>query len=68
MICRDCEQTGCGSADVDVQRSVMGAGLWSASPLSKPSTQTIMVSLFGMVPARLKPLTGLLGVVSWSMG
>ena len=33
-----------------------------------------MVSLFGMVPTGLKPLTGLLGlvgylgVVSWSMG
>ena len=53
---------------------VMGAGLWLASPLSKPSTQTSMVSLFGMVPAGLEPLTGLLGlvgllgVVSWSMG
>ena len=53
---------------------VMGAGLWSASPLSKPSTQTSMVSLFGTVPARLKPSTGLLGlvrhlgVVSWSKG
>ena len=53
---------------------VMGASLWSASPLSKPSTQTSMVLLFGMVPAGLEPLTGLLGlvghlgVVSWSMG
>ena len=54
--------------------SVMGAGLWSASPLSEPSTQMSMVSLFGMVPARLEPSTGLLGlvrylrVVSWSKG
>ena len=53
---------------------VMGAGLWSASPLSKPSTQTSMVLLFSMVPAGLEPSTGLLGlvgylgVVSWSMG
>ena len=52
----------------------MGAGLWSASPLSKPSTQTTIGLLFGMVPAGLEPLTGLLGlvkylrVVSWSMG
>ena len=53
---------------------VMGAGLWSASPLSKPSTQTSMVSIFGMVPAGLEPstrllgLVGHLGVVSWSKG
>ena len=52
----------------------MGAGLWSAFPLSKTSTQMSMVSLFSMVPARLKPSTRLLGlvrhlgVVSWSMG
>ena len=52
----------------------MGAGLWLASPLSKPSTQTTISSLFGMVPARLEPLTGLLSlvrylrVVSWSIG
>ena len=52
----------------------MGASLWSASPLSEPSTQTSMVLLFGIVPAGLKPLTGLLSlvgylrVVSWSMG
>ena len=53
---------------------VMGAGLWSASPLSEPSTQTTIGSLFSMVPARLEPLTGLLSlvrylrVVSWSIG
>ena len=53
---------------------VMGAGLWSASPLSEPSTQMTISLLFGMVPARLEPLTGLLGligylrVVSWSIG
>ena len=53
---------------------VMGASLWSASPLSEPSTQTTIGSLFDMVPVRLKPLTGLLGlvrylgVVSWSIG
>ena len=52
----------------------MRAGLWSASPLSKPSTQMTIGSLFDMVPVGLKPLTGLLGlvrylgVVSWSMG
>ena len=52
----------------------MGAGLWLASPLSKPSTQTTIGSLFDMVPVRLEPLTGLLGligylgVVSWSIG
>ena len=52
----------------------MGAGLWLASPLSKPSTQTTIGSLFDMVPIRLKPstrllgLVGYLGVVSWSMG
>ena len=52
----------------------MGAGLWSASPLSWPSTQMTIGSLFGMVPARLETLTGLLGlvghlgVVRWSMG
>ena len=52
----------------------MGASLWSASPLSEPSTQTTISSLFSMVPARLKPSTGLLGlighlgVVSWSIG
>ena len=56
------------------KEGVMGASLWSASPLSKPSTQTSMVSLSGMVPAGLEPSTGLLslighlGVVSWSMG
>ena len=43
-------------------------------PWSKPSTQTSMVSLFGMVPAGLEPSTGLLGlvgylgVVNWSKG
>ena len=43
-------------------------------PWSKPLTQTTIGSLFGMVPARLEPLTGLLGlvrylgVVSWSIG
>ena len=52
----------------------MGAGLWSASPLSKPPTQTAIGLLFNMVPIGLKPSTGLLGlvgylgVVSWSMG
>ena len=52
----------------------MGAGLWSASPLSKPSTQMTMVSLFDTIPVGLEPSTGLLslighlGVVSWSMG
>ena len=52
----------------------MGAGLWSASPLSKPSAQMTIGSLFDMVPVRLKPstrllgLVGYLGVVSWSMG
>ena len=52
----------------------MGAGLWSASPLSEPSTQTTIGLLFSMDPARLKPLTGLLGlvrylgVVTWSIG
>ena len=62
---RSCEQ---------VNGSIMGAGLWLASPLSKPSTQTSMVSLFGMVPTGLEPSTGLLspvgylGVVSWSKG
>ena len=51
----------------------MGAGLWSASPLSEPSTQTTIGSLFGMVPAGLEPSTGLLGLVgylgvaSWSI-
>ena len=54
--------------------SVMGAGLWLASPLSEPSTQMTIGSLFGIVPARLKPLTGLLSlvgylrVVTWSIG
>ena len=54
--------------------NVMGASLWSASPLSKPSTQMTISSLFDIVPIRLKPLTrllsliGYLGVVSWSMG
>ena len=43
-------------------------------PWSKPLTQMTIGSLFSMGPARLKPLTGLLGlvghlgVVSWSMG
>ena len=43
-------------------------------PWSKPSTQMTIGSLFGMVPTRLKPLTGLLsligylGVVTWSIG
>ena len=52
----------------------MGASLWLSSPLSKPSTQMSMVSLFGMVPAGLEPSTRLLGlirhirVVSWSKG
>ena len=52
----------------------MGAGLWLASPLSKPSTQTTIGSLFDIVPVGLEPSTGLLslvrylGVVSWSMG
>ena len=52
----------------------MGAGLWSASPLSEPSTQTTIGLLFGMDPAGLKPstrllgLVGYLGVVSWSIG
>ena len=51
----------------------MGAGLWLAPPLSEPSTQTTIGLLFGMVPAGLKPSTGLLslirylGVVSWSI-
>ena len=42
--------------------------------LSEPSTQMTSGSLFGMVPAGLKPSTGLLGlvrhlgVVSWSIG
>ena len=53
---------------------VMGASLWSASPLSKPSTQMTIGLLFSMVPAGLEPSTGLLGlvgylgVVSWSIG
>ena len=52
----------------------MGAGLWLASPLSEPSTQMTISSLFDMVPVGLEPSTGLLGlvrhlgVVSWSMG
>ena len=52
----------------------MGASLWLASPLSEPSTQTTIGLLFGMVPAGLKPSTGLLslirylGVVTWSIG
>ena len=52
----------------------MGAGLWLASPLSKPATQTTIGSLFDMVPVGLEPLTrllgliGYLGVVSWSIG
>ena len=52
----------------------MGAGLWLASPLSKPSTQMIIGSLFDTVPIGLEPSTGLLsligylGVVSWSIG
>ena len=43
-------------------------------PLSKPSTQVTIGLLFGMVPAGLEPLTGLLGlvgylgVVRWSIG
>ena len=54
--------------------SVMGAGLWSAFPLSEPSTQMTIGSLFSMVPTGLEPSTGLLGlvrylgVVSWSIG
>ena len=52
----------------------MGAGLWLASPLSKPSTQMTIGLLFDTVPIGLEPSTGLLslvgylGVVSWSMG
>ena len=52
----------------------MGAGLWSASPLSEPSTQMTIGSLFNMVPVGLEPLSGLLSlvgylrVVNWSMG
>ena len=52
----------------------MGASLWSASPLSEPSTQTTIGLLFDMVPARLEPSTrllsliGYLRVVSWSIG
>ena len=52
----------------------MGAGLWSASPLSEPSTQTTIGSLFNMVPIGLEPSTRLLGlvrylgVVIWSIG
>ena len=67
-------QVGSILQDILKVGSVMGAGLWSASPLSKPSTQTSMVSLFGMVPAGPEPSTRLLGlirylgVVSWSMG
>ena len=55
-------------------KHVMGAGLWLASPLSEPLTQMTINSLFGMVPTRLKPSTGLLDligylrVVSWSIG
>ena len=58
----------------EIRTIVMGAGLWSASPLSKPSTQTTIGLLFSMVPARLEPSIGLLGlvrylgVVSWSIG
>ena len=43
-------------------------------PWSKPSTQTTIGLLFGMVPAGLEPSTGLLslighlGVVRWSIG
>ena len=43
-------------------------------PLSEPSTQMTIGSLFSMVPAGLEPSTGLLdlvrylGVVSWSIG
>ena len=53
---------------------VMGASLWSASPLSEPSTQMTIGSLFGMVPTGLEPSTGLLSlvrylrVVRWSIG
>ena len=43
----------------------MGASLWSASPLSKPSTQTTIGLLFGMVPTGLEPSTGLLGLVGY---
>ena len=56
------------------RQHVMETGLWSASPLSKPSTQMTIGSLFNMVSVGLKPLTGLLGligylrVVSWSIG
>ena len=60
---------------VQVQKpDVMGASLWLAFPLSKPSTQMTIGSLFDMVPVRLEPSTGLLGligylgVVSWSIG
>ena len=65
---------GLTEANVATILAVMGAGLWSAFPLSEPSTQTTIGLLFGMVPAGLKPSTRLLGlirhfrVVSWSMG
>ena len=44
---------------------VMGASLWLASPLSKPSTQTTISSLFGTVPTGLEPSTGLLSLVGY---
>ena len=50
---------------------VMGAGLWSASPLSKPSTQTSMVLLFGWFPPDSNPQPGFsasLGILGWSAG
>ena len=53
---------------------VIGAGLWSASLGLSLQPKQPCVSLFGMVPAGLEPLTGLLGlvghlgVVSWSKG
>ena len=53
---------------------VIGAGLWSASLGLSLQPKRPCVSLFGTVPARLEPSTGLLGlirhlgVVSWSMG
>ena len=54
--------------------SVIGAGLWSASLGLSLQPKRPRVLLFGMVPAGLKPSTGLLGlvrhlgVVSWSKG
>ena len=43
----------------------MGAGLWLAFPLSEPSTQTTISSLFNIVPIRLELSTGLLGLVGY---